>query len=232
MREAEKQNFLKMMQATLAIYDKTAPIETVAIWWRLLAGYDFAEVENAFSRYLGTSEGKFAPKPASIIAIIEAKRPDGRPGADEAWAMIPRDESATAVMSQEMHEALGIAQPLLDEGDKIGARMAFKEAYARIVERNKLAGVAPDWSASLGWDVNGREAVIREAVRQGRLSEEHVQSAGLLPDRSITGISATLIEGAPLRLATVNGDPIEDADRHRNVSARLAGLSAAIGKAK
>ncbi len=232
MRDQDKQKFLKMMQATLAIFDKSASNETVGIWWKLLASYEFSDVEIAFSRYLATTEGKFAPKPASIIAIIEAIRPDGRPGADEAWAMIPRDESATAVMSQEMHEALGIAQPLLDEGDKIGARMAFKEAYCLIVERNKFSGVAPAWSVSLGWDVNGRESVIREAILFGRLSEEHVHSAGLLPDRSLTGIAATLIEGAPLRLATVNGDVVEDADRHRDVVAKLAGLRAAIGMSK
>lgn len=183
MRDSEKAQFLKMMQATLAIYDKSPTTETVTLWWNLLRGYEFADVENAFGQYLKSAEGRFSPKPASIISIIDARRPDGRPGADEAWAMIPMDEHTSAVMSQEMAEALHIAQPLLDAGDKIAARMAFKEAYVRIVDANKRAGVKPSWFPSLGQDKEGREAALAEAVRLGRLSANH--AIGLLPPEKI-----------------------------------------------
>lgn len=114
-----------------------------------------------------------------IIKKIESIQPNGRPSSDEAWAMIPRDESASVVMTEEMAEALHIAQPLLDEGDQVAARMAFKEAYTRIIEANKRKGVAVKWFPSLGHDKAGREAVLTEAARLGRLSESHV--AGLLP---------------------------------------------------
>lgn len=183
MRDSEKAQFLKMMQATLAIYDKSPTTETVTLWWNLLRGYEFVDVEKAFGQYMKSAEGRFSPKPASIISIIDAMRPDGRPGADEAWAMIPMDEYASAVMSQEMAEALHVAQPLLNAGDKIAARMAFKDAYTRIVETNKRNGIKPSWFPSLGQDKEGREAVLAEAVRLGRLSADH--AIGLLPPEKI-----------------------------------------------
>lgn len=182
MRDSDKSKFLKMMQATLAVYDKTATPETVGLWWNLLGCYEFADVEQAFGQYLKSAEGRFSPKPASIISIIDAMRPDGRPGADEAWAMIPMSEYASAVMTQEMAEALHIAQPLLDAGDKIAARMSFREAYNRIVDANKRNGVKPSWFPSLGQDKEGRDSVLAEAVRLGRIGAEH--AIGLVaPDK-------------------------------------------------
>lgn len=183
MLDSDKSKFLKMMQATLAVYDKTATTETVGLWWNLLACYEFSDVEQAFGRFLKSAEGKWSPKPASIISIIDAMRPDGRLGADEAWAMIPRDEFASAVMTTEMAEALRVAQPLLDEGDQVAARMAFKESYARIVEANKRNGIKPSWFPSLGQDKEGRDAVLAEAVRLGRISADH--AIGLLPPDKI-----------------------------------------------
>lgn len=184
MRDSEKAKFLKMMQATLAMYDKTATTETVGLWWNLIGCYEFADVEQAFGQYLKSAEGRFSPKPASIISIIDAMRPDGRPGADEAWAMIPMDEYTSAVMTQEMAEALHIAQPLLNAGDKIAARMSFREAYNRIVDSNKRNGVKPSWFPSLGQDKEGRDSVLADAVRLGRMGAEH--AIGLIaPDKII-----------------------------------------------
>jgi hypothetical protein len=183
MRDADKAKFLKIMGATFAIFDKTATTETIGLWWKLLAVYEVEDVEQAFARYLSSPEGRFSPKPASIIDIINAMRPDGRPGADEAWAMIPMDEYTSAVMTQEMAEALHVAQPLLDAGDKIAARMSFREAYNRIVDTNKRNGVKPSWFPSLGQDKEGRDTVLAEAVRLGRIRADH--AIGLLPPDKI-----------------------------------------------
>ena len=119
----------------------------------------------------------------AILSQIEKLQPDGRPGSDEAWAMIPKDEYASAVISNEMAEALGIAQPLINDGDKIAARMAFKEAYTRIVEANKLHGIKPAWFPSLGHDIESREAALADAVRPGRITAGH--AIGLLPPEKI-----------------------------------------------
>ena len=119
------------------------------------------------------SEGKGFLTFEAVKNVIERINPDGRPGADEAWAMIPRDEATSVVMTEEMAEAMGIAQPLLDEGDQVAARMAFKAAYDRITDANKRSGIKPKWFPSLGHDKNGREAVLVEAVRLGRIDEGH-----------------------------------------------------------
>lgn len=183
MRDSDKAKFLKILGATLAVFDKTATTDTVSLWWNLLSAYEMEDVEQAFARYLASPEGRFSPKPASIIDLVNAMHPDGRLGADEAWAMIPMDEHASAVMTQEMAEALHIAQPLLDAGDKIAARMSFREAYNRIVDANKRNGVKPSWFPSLGQDKEGRDTVLAEAVRLGRLSANH--AIGLLPPEKI-----------------------------------------------
>lgn len=115
----------------------------------------------------------------AIVAEIELLNPDGRLGADEAWAIYPHDEATSAVLTNEIAEAMQIAKPLLDEGDKVGARMAFKEAYTRIVTKNKNEGIEPKWFPSLGFDKNGREEVLKQAVQLGRLTQDHALS--LLP---------------------------------------------------
>jgi hypothetical protein len=115
----------------------------------------------------------------AVINEIEKLSPDGRPGAEEAWAMIPRDEATSAVMTDEMAQAMGIAQPLLDEGDQVAARMSFKETYTRLVDTVKRNGTPVKWFPSLGSDKNGRAHVLNESVRLGRLSHRHV--AELLP---------------------------------------------------
>ena len=100
---------------------------------------------------------------------------DGRPGPEEAWAMLPHDESASAVWTDEMSAAFGVCACLLDAGDKIAARMAFKEAYQRRVTEARERGQAVNWTVSLGHDPNGREHVIQTAVSAGRLSMEDAQ---------------------------------------------------------
>ena len=115
----------------------------------------------------------------AIIKQIELLQPDGRLGADEAWALYPHDEATSAVITDEMAEAMKVAYPLLQEGDKIAARMSFKEAYNRITTQNKINGIQPKWFPSLGHDKDGREKVIQEAVRLGRLTQYHALS--LLP---------------------------------------------------
>lgn len=227
MLDSDKKQFAQIVRSTMLVCGGDAPEpDVLRIWWASLQQFSIADVSSAFSQY--AMRGKYAPKPADILEILDRIKPDGRPGTDEAWAMIPRDESASAVMTEEMAEAYGIALPLLNEGDQIAARMAFKGAYQRIVEQNRLAGIAPKWFPSLGYDARGREAVLTEAVRLGRLGQEQI--VGLLPQRNDIGIAAALIGNAPLRLASVNGNVVDDARTLEAVKVKLAGLRTAIGK--
>jgi len=177
----DKKQFAQIVRSTMLVCGGSAPEpDVLSIWWASFQNYAIGEVSAAFSEYVMI--GAYAPKPADIVGILKRLVPDGRPGADEAWAMIPRDEHTSAVMSQEMAEALHYAQPLLDEGDQVGARMTFKEAYVRIVDTNTRNGVKPIWSPSLGHDKDGRDSVLAEAVRLGRITAEHAISL-VAPDK-------------------------------------------------
>lgn len=130
------------------------------------------------------------PEPAVIKALARCRKEvrgvltvqdvvsridDGRPGPEEAWALLPLDESQSAVWTDEMSKAWGIAMPLYDSGDKTGARFAFKEAYIKAVDRARDAGKPVNWTPTLGTDPYGREKVIAEAAAAGKLPLEYAQ---------------------------------------------------------
>lgn len=211
MLDSDKQQFAKIVRSTMLVCGGDAPEpDVLRIWWASLQNYDLANVSAAFSEY--AMRGKYAPKPADILGILDRLLPDGRPGADEAWAMIPKDEQSSVVMTEEMAEALGIARPLLDDGDKVAARMAFKEAYARIVGANKTAGIKPKWFPSLGSDKTGRDLVIAEAVRLGRLSVSH--AIGLTPPDALP----VMLENAGEKNLALEYKPEDTAKARENLA--------------
>lgn len=113
------------------------------------------------------------------VSDVVSRLEDGRPGVEEAWAMLPRNEASSCVWTAEMREAYAVAAPLIAEGDEIAARMAFKEVYTRELIQAREEARPADWQPSLGTDPRGREAAINAAVEKGRISATH--AAGLLP---------------------------------------------------
>jgi hypothetical protein len=113
--------------------------------------------------------GEFAPVPAGIA--MRCKLLDGRPGAEEAWAiaLTSRNEADTVVWTAECAEAFALARPILALGDEVGARMAFKEAYTRKVAAARADCLPATWSTSVGWDGVQRDAAIKRAVVAGLL---------------------------------------------------------------
>jgi hypothetical protein len=132
------------------------------------------------------------------VQDVVSRLEDGRPGPEEAWATVPKSEAETVVWTDEMAVALRVAQPLLDAGDRVGARMAFKEAYQQEVARARDAGRAVKWQISLGHDREGREAALLQAVEQGRVAFSQVRD--FLPARTHPRVAA-LIEAAVRRIA-------------------------------
>lgn len=131
------------------------------------------------------------------VSEIVLRLDDGRPTAEEAWAMIPRDERRTVVWTEEMVTAWGVALPLLAEGEPIPARMAFRDAYLKACAEAKDAGRPVRWQVSPGTDAQEREAVIVDAVARGRLE----------PRRAVLHLPGYEVrEGALQRLPEV--DPI------------------------
>lgn len=108
----------------------------------------------------------------TMAAVIE-RLDDGRPGVEEAWAMLPKSEDDSAVWTTETSQAFGVAVQLLDAGDTIAARMAFKETYLRMVAQARDAGKPVEWHVSLGHDPRKREGALAQAVSMGRLTHEY-----------------------------------------------------------
>jgi hypothetical protein len=188
MQPTEKKQFVEMLTDTLASYAKPLPEGALlAAWWRDLELFPLRIVAMAFSEYRAEN-GEFPPVPAGIAK--RCKLMDGRPGAEEAWAiaLTSRDEADTVVWTTETAEAFAICSPIFP--DEVGARMAFKEAYNRLVAAARLAGKPSAWSVSLGWDVQKREAVIERAHVAGLLAAPVVHA--LLPNYS----GATTAPGA------------------------------------
>lgn len=186
MRDADFVSFAEMLDAVCSLLSRGAytpnPTNT-ALFFRSLRAHDIDVVRAAFDAHISDGQrGRFVPVPADILAQINATTDDdGRPGAEEAWATAVRgtDEGATIVWTAETREAWGIAKPVFDLGDEVGARMAFKEAYARLVSESRAVRLAPIWAPSLGHDAARREAALSEAVSAGLLAAPVV--AGLLP---------------------------------------------------
>jgi hypothetical protein len=152
-----------------------------AMWFRAMSAYPLEVVQGALDAHLSDPKrGQFLPMPADVVAQIDRLvADDGRPGAEEAWALALRstDEGDTIVWTAEAAEAMGICSPILNAGDEVGARMAFKEGYTRLVDAARRTRTGPKWSASLGHDPERRDKAIAAAVTAGQL--EHSAYAAL-----------------------------------------------------
>ncbi|WP_374568752.1 hypothetical protein [Ideonella sp.] len=159
--------------------------EDLKRWFRILSRYSLAAVRYGLDQHMQDPvNGRFAPSPADVVAKIEARMAeDGRPSVEEAWArsLLALDEQQTVVWSDEMAEAFAIARPLLVQGDKVGARMAFREVYARLVERGRANRELPQWLVSEGHDPELRAVAIQAAVDAGCLALPQAQPYLALP---------------------------------------------------
>ena len=170
------QRLIENLAATAELMDKQLTPSSLAMMADDLSAYDENIVIIALKN-LRREASRFTLD--AIIKQIELLNPEGRLGADEAWALYPHNEADSAVITEEIAQAMQVAYPLLLEGDKIAARMSFKEAYNRITTQNKMNGIKTKWFPSLGHRKEGRDIVIAEAVRLGRLTKDHALS--LLP---------------------------------------------------
>jgi hypothetical protein len=182
MEIAQKPQFMQLLTESMGAYGKPLPEATLLkAWWSVLAPYPLQIVMRAFAVY-GDEEDRFAPVPAAIAK--RCKLMDGRPSDDEAWAiaLLSQDEADTVVWTHEIAEAFGICSTVLRGGDEVGARMAFKDAYNRMVSEARLTGRPAKWSASLGWDMAKREIAVTKAANAGLLPAPAVRV--MLPNYS------------------------------------------------
>lgn len=177
MRNEDLPQFAQLLADVLAGYGKPLPEKgEINMWFRLLSPYPPATVRKAFETYC-MDRPDFAPNPNGIGA--RCKLLDGRPDDNEAWAIAIRskDERETVVWTDEMAEAFRRAGPLIESGDEVGARMAFKDAYKRLVEDARASNRPANWSVSSGWDAQLRQIAVQSAVVAGLLTGPKVHLA-------------------------------------------------------
>lgn len=210
-----------------------------SLFFRALAKFRFEDVERGLMAHVADPQrGRFLPAPADVIAQIEgAAANDGRPGADEAWAtaLLARDENETVVWTTEIHQALKVTEPILAQGDKIGARMAFREAYDRIVAQARKERRPAVWQPSLGRDPWRREVALQQASRAGLLPAPFVAALLPAPDDAADGTDSTATDQNLAKLKALLASAVSPAGKRQAArekemkaeSARLADLKLA-----
>lgn len=180
MRDSDAAPFVALLRDVFGLYPAAKPLTEgqVAMFFRALADHPIERVRAALDAHVRDPQrGRFPPVPADVIAQLNgAAADDSRPGADEAWAIALRatDEAATVVWTEEIAQAWAAALPVLDARDQVGARMAFREAYSRLVDDARAGRKPARWFASLGWDEQQRAQAIGHAVQLGYLPREEL----------------------------------------------------------
>ena len=157
----------------------------ISQWFRLLEPYPLPAVLAGMTAHMRAPDtGRTLPIPADIIKQINATvANDGRPGADEAWAIAAQsaDEGATVVWTEEIAEAWGAARSVMALGDEVGARVAFRDVYNRIVHDARCARRPLVWQAALGTDRTRQASALRIAVDMGRIKPTELAEVEALP---------------------------------------------------
>ena len=186
----DKREFASIMEAVMLLYGKDSTPSLLRLYWNALAAHSIDQVKWAFDHWVkDPKQGTFMPKPADIIRTIQEATGTLESqwlSANEAWAIaLPAiDEDSTVVWTPEVAKAFEVARPILEVGDKIGARMAFIPAYDRLIDQAKRESRTPSYEVSAGWDANMREVAMRQAVTTGLLPAPNDDTKALpAPDK-------------------------------------------------
>jgi len=150
--------------------------KVLEVWIRLLADVPLRYVERALEIHGRDFSQKHPPTPADVLRIIDERTGPQWPEANEAWAiaLASMDEDASVVWCAEIAQARSAAMPIMEEGDEVGARMAFLESYRGAVERAKREHRRIEWVASPGHNAEGRQT-LQLAVERGQIADSKIE---------------------------------------------------------
>lgn len=188
---------LEAIAVTAELCGRTFSSAAAMVFCGDLEGFEDAALLKALARCRKEVRG------ALTVQDVVSRVDDGRPGPEEAWAMLPRDEETSVVWTSEMAVAWGLVRHMIGAGEEVPARMAFKESYIKAVTDARDKRMPPTWLPCLGHDQHGRAAALNQAVELGRLPAAHV--AALLPaPESAASVGNFLLTGdaRPLLVAT------------------------------
>lgn len=168
MNDFDKKRFMAALNGLGVAFKSPVSNDQLRLYWPLFNEFSIDEFEQACFQFL--RKGKFFPAPAELFDLMPSSKAKVHVSADEAWAIVidSMDEYSTVVMTKEIAEARGIAYDVYANGDKIGARMAFKDAYNRII----ATATPPTWFVSRGFDKSRVQSAVQKAIQLGRLTEQ------------------------------------------------------------
>ena len=166
MNESHKNYFARVMHRFGEIFNTTVTAEKIEAYWAVLQGIEFDEFKRISAEL--AKEREFFPVPKNFIDKLPSDETQ-HVGADEAWAIAVKtlDERETVIATDEIMQALEAARPVMELGDEVGARMAFRGAYGSLTKAGKLK-----WFISSGTDAALRHQRVAEAVTMGRIAAE------------------------------------------------------------
>lgn len=180
----EQAQLAAAMCATAEALGHTLSASAADLMAQDLVDYSVADIANALKACRHEANKLTLP---AILQRLHAV--DGRPEANEAWAIALQsfDEVQTVLLTPEIQQAAAAASPVMAVKDKIGARMAFIAAYDRLVADARQAAQPVKWSLSLGYSQELRATAIQDGLRLGRISSE--SAAAMIAQHSLPAIS-------------------------------------------
>ncbi len=175
--KTDAEELLEQLYATAEVLGSEIKPAAASLMIRDLRQYQRGEIEQSLARCRSELTGRL-----TLAAILERMpSADAYLSANEAWALAlsGEDDMDTIVWTEEVAAAMGVARPVLELGDKVGARMAFIGAYDREIAQAKAEGRKPKWTVSLGHSPERRQDAINEAIKKGQLEAPKVEH--LLP---------------------------------------------------
>lgn len=180
----EQAQLAAAMCATAEALGHTLSASAADLMAQDLVDYSVADIANALKACRHEASKLTLP---AILQRLHAV--DGRPEANEAWAIALQsfDEVQTVLVTPEIQQAAAAASPVMAAKDKIGARMAFIAAYDRLVAEARRTAQPVNWTLSLGYSQELRAAAIQEGLRLGRISSE--SASVLIAQHSLPAIT-------------------------------------------
>ena len=214
MQDNDKKRFAVAMGNLGTAFKTQVSHQQLRLFFTLFSDYSIDEFEKACFDFM--LKGRFFPAPADLIDLIPASKAAQHVSAEEAWAIAleAMDECSTVVVTNEILEAKTICQDVYDSGDRVGARMSFKDTYNRIIK----TASKPVWRVSEGYDKARREDAVRKAVALGRLSQSDASRYLTYqePDKKSKEIAQGIFEKMKMSLQfQTDEEKIADRERRR-----------------
>lgn len=186
--------FLAVIGGLLELYGQKASTTKVNIYWSTIGQYPIDSLRRAANAWVRKSE--FMPKPADLIKLIGGSSNHLSP--DEAWsiAILASDETNTVVWTNEIAKAWAQAEIVYRNGDKIGARRTFIDAYERMVDESMMYGRTVEVFVSPGSDKAKRIDAINHAVFTGLLTQERAEHYLPKPENTFAMLEHKTEKGA------------------------------------